>query len=202
MERIKRTIAPGWLKEKWKEWGEVWADKYERTKKSSSFRWRRNKKKGYDDLVQELSTMTQKHCSFCDAYPMGRRIPPTVEHFKPKTQFPLDAYKWENLFLCCGLCQEKGDEFDDGLLKPDEDYYSFDKYFDIDWVTGDLLPNKEALKEEQERAKITIELYRLNDNDKPKDRLEELKDFKNLKKWKDPDIDKFSYRFFIARGDV
>lgn len=84
--------------------GQAWQEKYQRTQQSSDFNWRKNQGKGYDDLLVKLSQMTQSHCSFCDAYPMGR-IPKTIEHFKPKTTFPLLAYQWENLFLCCGNCQ-------------------------------------------------------------------------------------------------
>jgi uncharacterized protein (TIGR02646 family) len=197
MERIERTDAPDWLKEKWQEWGEAWAAKYAKTKNSKSFKWRRYKKKGYDDLLRELSAMTQHHCSFCDAYPLGSRLKPTIEHFRPKTKFPLEAYKWENLFLCCCRCQEKGDTFDERLLKPDEDYYSFDKYFDIDWMTGRLKPNREASVEDQERAKTTIEYYKLNHNGKHIDRKRELRHFQQMT---DPDIDEFPYRFFIKRG--
>lgn len=199
MERIKRTDAPGWLKQKWKQWGEEWAAKYAKTNKSSSFRWRRYQNKGKKELQEKLSAMTQYHCSFCDAYPMRGRLEPTIEHFKPKTLFPLEAYKWENLFLSCRLCQGKGDKFDKRLLKPDEDDYSFDKYFDIDWVTGELIPNRDASPENRERAKITIELFRLNNNGKPDDRREELEKFEDMET---PDIDRFAYRFFIKRGQI
>lgn len=199
MEKIERTEAPGWLKEKWRQWGKDWAAKYAKTKKGSSFQWRSNKNKGYDDLLEKLSGMTQYHCSYCDAYPMKRRIPSTIDHFKPKTRFPKDAYKWENLFLCCGLCQKRYEAFDKRLLKPDENSYSFDKYFDIDWVTGELKPNRDASPEDQERAIITIKLFRLNDNGKPDDRREELEVFEQLET---PEIDKFSYRFFIKRGQL
>jgi uncharacterized protein (TIGR02646 family) len=197
MEKIERTNAPGWLNKNWKKWGADWATRYGTTQKSSSFQWRQFKKKGRKDLVRELAAMTRDHCSFCDAYPMGSRIPYTIEHFRPKTKFPQEAYKWENLFLCCGLCQEKGEEFDECLLKPDEDYYSFEKYFEIDWPTGELIPNVDASEEDQERARITIRLYRLNNNGKPEDRLEELEQFEQMNS---PDIDKFPYRFFIKRG--
>ncbi|MCX6582019.1 MAG: TIGR02646 family protein [Candidatus Aminicenantes bacterium] len=199
MEKIERTEAPGWLNEKWRQWGEEWAAKYAETRKSSSFQWRRNENKGHDDLVKKLSTMTQHHCSYCDASPMGPRIRCTIDHFKPKTRFPKDAYKWENLFLCCGLCQERYDAFDERLLKPDRDSYSFEKYFDIDWVTGELKPNRDASPEDQESAIITIKLFRLNDNGKPDDRREELEVFEKLET---REIDKFSYRFFIKRGQI
>jgi uncharacterized protein (TIGR02646 family) len=200
MERIERTDAPDWLKEKWQEWGEKWAARYAKTKTGKSFKWGGYNNKVYKDLLPVLSAMTKYHCSFCDAYPLGRRLEPTIEHFKPKTKFPGEAYKWENLFLCCRLCQKKGEAFDERLLKPDNEDYSFDKYFDIDWATGELIPNPDASADDRERARITINLYRLNDNGKPEDRLEELTQFDVLKELENLDIDKFSYRFFIKRG--
>ncbi|MCP4219955.1 MAG: TIGR02646 family protein [bacterium] len=197
MEKIKRPPAPAWLKEKWKEWGEKWAATYARTKKSTSFRWRTHQNKGRKELEKELSLMTQYHCSYCDTAPMGRRVRSTIDHFKPKTQFPLEAYKWENLFLSCDLCQGKNDTFDEGLLKPDEDSYDFDAYFDIDWKTGEIIPGRDATREDRERAQITITLFQLNDNGKPDDRLEELSKFLDMN---NPDINDFPYRFFIKRG--
>ncbi|MCP5049737.1 MAG: hypothetical protein GY940_21390 [bacterium] len=198
MEKIERTNSPGWLAEKWEEWGKEWKAKFD-ANKDEKFSWRQYKKKDRKALVQALSAMTQAHCSFCDAYHMGRRLKPTIEHFKPKYKFPLEAYKWENLFLACSLCQEKGDQFDEGLLKPDEAYYSFDKYFDIDWLTGELIPNKDASREDRERAKVTISLYQLNDHDKPEDRLEELEKFELIE---DYEINKLPYRFFLKRGSL
>ena len=197
MNRITRTPAPDWLEEKWEEWGRQWQNKYRKTKNPCKFRWRRNHKKGKDDLTRDLSKMTQLHCSFCDAYPMIKRLQPTIEHFRPKTKFPLLAYKWDNLFLCCGLCQEKGDRFDEKLLKPDANDYGFDTYFAIEWVTGELKPNPAASQTEQERAEITIKLYKLNEHGKPEDRLEELRKFEESNH---PDINNWSYRFFIERA--
>lgn len=194
-----RTPVPGWLKEKCKEWGEEWEKKYNATHKSSNFRWRQYQNNGYKELLKDLSSITNGHCSFCDAFPMGARVPATIEHFKPKTLFPLTAYMWDNLFLCCGNCQKKGEKFNNKLLKPDEDYYSFDEFFLIEWDTGKLIPNKSKSLEKQKSAKITIDLYRLNEDGKPEDRLMELQHFlndgnKNINEW--------AYRFFLERGAI
>ncbi len=192
MNKMYRTPIPEWLNEKHKEWGENWERNYSTKKK---FSWRQNKGKGSKDLQRELMHITKNHCSFCDAYPMGMRIAPTIEHFRPKTKFPLIAYQWENLFIACNLCQQKGNEFDERLLKPDTDDYDFDRYFDIKWDTGEIVPNPVATDYEQQCAQITISLYRLNRNGKPEDRLEELEKY-NPK----IEIDKWAYRFFIERG--
>jgi hypothetical protein len=49
--------------------------------------------------------------------------------------------------------KKKGDDFDENLLKPDDEDYDFDKYFDIRWDTGELIPNSDASYADQTRAK-------------------------------------------------
>lgn len=192
MERIIRTEAPDWLNENWREWGKQWK-KRRIENKQASFHWHRRG----DELRDKLCEMTQEHCSFCDAYSLPGDIEPTIEHFKPKSKFPLEAYKWQNLFISCRYCQGKNDRFDERLLKPDEIDYEFDKYFDIDFFKGILKPNEDASEKDQERAKITIEYYGLNKNSKPQRRKKWLKHFKNSKDWP---IDEAPYRFYIKRG--
>jgi uncharacterized protein (TIGR02646 family) len=197
MEKINRTKAPQWLAEKYKTWGRDWKSKYEDSGKSSDFRWRQHNKKSRNDLVDKLCVMTQYHCSFCDGYPMGSLIKETIEHFRPKTKYPLLAYYWQNLFICCCICQQKGDAFDKALLKPDVASYEFDHYFDIEWDSGKIIPNIDSSAPNQQRAQVTIALYKLNDNSKPEARKAALLHFQDTNS---PDIDSFSYRFFIKRG--
>jgi hypothetical protein len=49
-------------------------------------------------LLPLLKNQTQDHCSFCDAFPVDPPSIPTIEHFRPKTAFPREAFKWENLY--------------------------------------------------------------------------------------------------------
>ncbi|NQZ12170.1 MAG: hypothetical protein HRT35_33885 [Algicola sp.] len=203
MDKITRSAEPAWLAEKWQEWGEDLQAKYAEAGKASGFIWHQYNNQGYKTLVEALSAMTVRHCSFCDAFPMGSSIPNTIEHFKPKSIYPLFAYKWDNLFLCCGICQRKGDKFDEMLLKPDSDSYSFDDYFDIHWDTGELIPNRDASHEAQASALLTIELYQLNKNGKPSDRKRELTHYqlmKNSDSSMSLNIDEFSFRFYLTRG--
>lgn len=198
MEKIKRADSPDWLKQNWKQWGEEWASLCNKSTDSSSFKWKPNKE-GYNELLEILSKMTEYHCSYCDSYPMKKRIKSTIDHFKPKISYPLEAYRWENLFLCCHLCQERNNKYDPLLLKPDEYDFEFDRYFDIDWVTGEIIPNRIAPEEDRKRAELTIQLFKLNENGKPEDRMEELGKFQDSN---NRDIDKYSYRFYISRGIV
>lgn len=156
MIKINRLPAPEWLLENWEQWGKD----YEQSGKE--FRRRFGDKK-YKELTTLLKKMTNGHCSYCDSFPLGRRmIKDTIDHFKPKELFKLIAYLWENLFIACHYCQERGNKFDERLLKPDEADYDFDRYFTFDFTTFEIQPNKRASTADQERAQITINLFRLN----------------------------------------
>ncbi len=113
-------------------------------------------------LLLSLKEMTTDHCSFCDGYPFDMSKE-TIEHFRPKSLFPELAYTWNNLFYACDRCQEeKGEKFDDLLLKPDSTDYTFSRYFMVDYRTGELAPNPTASDTDQQRAQITIACYGLN----------------------------------------
>ncbi len=193
MEKIERLPGPGWLKKKSQKWRQE-CNVGNANPKSKDFGGKEKK-----EVVNTLSDMTKKHCSFCDGFPMGEMLQNTIEHFRPKSKFPELAFEWENLFLACGKCQSaKHDKFDEKLLKPDEKPYSFDKYFDVDTDTGKLKPNINASKEDQVRAKVTIELYGLNDLRRFA-RKRESKKYAALKK--DIHIDEWAFRSYIRRAD-
>jgi len=190
MKRFDRTSPPLWLDKKWEIWGMDWKNKYDKNRKANEFIWRKYKGFGYDDLIEKLGEMTQNHCSFCDAYPMFSRCKPAIEHFEPKTVNPLIAYKWDNLYISCYNCNSsKGDNFTDELLKPDTNDYQFSKYFVFNNFTGELEPNPYSSDLDKQRAEFTINLYGLNKNGKPNDRLEELEKINKA------NINKYSYRF-------
>ena len=200
MEKIVRSETPDWLAEKWEEWGVAWEEKYQRNQKSSEFSWRQHNGFGKDNLVEKLLLMTHDHCSFCGISRM-QVLQPTIEHFRPETVFPRLAYQWENLFISCHKCQEKGDSFDDKLLKPDDEDYDFDTFFDIDWETGKLEPSEVATLEQKARAKYTIEQYKLNDDGRPQARKDELETFQSSSLNLDNPY-KWAYRFYLMRGNL
>lgn len=95
-----------------------------------------------------LVGMTRKHCAFCDGPFVESRK--TIEHFKPKSRFPELAFTWGNLFPCCDKCQSsKLEKFDERLLKPDEDAYEFNRYFLVDYKTGEIQVSPLAGDQEQ-----------------------------------------------------
>ncbi len=191
--KLQRPEPPDILMQNW----EAWGLKYEQKKLQNSkheFQWRRNV---YPQLVDLLLAMTKKHCSFCDSSPMRSQIRETIEHFRPKEASPRLVYQWENLFACCDKCQNaKGKRFDEALLKPDEIEYEFNRYFFFDAQTGELGPQPQASPEDQKRAAVTIQLYRLNDFGRPDARLTVL-EMSSAIQYSNLTIDDFSYRFMF-----
>lgn len=207
MMKLHRPDAPDWLMKKWETWGEDYHQK-KSALPNHSFRWRTYQKMPVNQhLVPILREMTKDHCAFCDLLPV---VPYTIEHFRPKSdsRYYLLAYQWENLFICCGYCQQaKSELFDELLLKPDELTYEYNQYFLCDPVTGLLEPNPKATEADQARATVTINLYKLNDFGRPTHRKREIKKYA-LKERENSNIlgdtdnpnltmDDFSFRFMF-----
>lgn len=191
MRKLNRLEPPACLVENY--W--VWTQDFVLARQenpSFSFSWR--SKACYQTLRHVLFSMTQGRCSFCDGS-VGSESRETIEHFRPKSLFPDLAYTWTNLFICCDVCQGKGDSFDELLLKPDELDYSFTRYFINNYKTGALEPNPAASEADQKRAETTLKLYQLNKETRKLFRIRELKRF-NYKPEEDS-IDDFNYRFFL-----
>lgn len=186
MMKIERCPSPDWLETNSQKWGE----EYERTRSDN---WKSYKVKPVNrHLLPLLREMTNNHCSFCDDYPL-ETSGETIEHFRPKSTFPLLAYQWSNLFYCCNSCQnKKGDRFREELLKPDEEAYAFETYFIYDSITGEIKPNPACSTQNKERAEITIALYGLNKFGRPRFRKKYQQQFR---KTNDPDVQDFPYRF-------
>ena len=70
-----------------------------------------------------LATMSYQKCAYCET-PINAERSGQVEHFKPKSLFPLLAYEWDNYFLGCGGCNgAKSDKWPSGgigYVRPDE----------------------------------------------------------------------------------
>ena len=190
MMKQTRPQIPDWLNENWEKWG----NKYKENQiKGTKFNWfSHNGETVNHKLLPTLKIMTANHCSFCDGHPMTR-IGNTIEHFRPKSIFPELSYQWENLFLCCGNCQKKGDQFNELLLKPDEIDYEFHRYFDYNFETGCLRPNPYSDVKDQHRARITLIIYGLNNFDRPDDRRMTFNHYNTS----DIPLNERSYRFIF-----
>lgn len=162
MRKFERGEEPDFLADKWERWGLEW-DGRRADNPAAQFHWHEiNGEKVNQKLLPLLKLQTQNHCSFCDAFPVAPPSIDTIEHFRPKTAFPKDAYRWANLYFCCMHCQQKGEAFDEALLCPDAVDYEFDRYFRWDFTTGEMKINDLASLPDRHRAQVTIDLYRLN----------------------------------------
>jgi len=163
MRPFKRGTTPRILKERGEEWAKAWE---RRQKAGGEFFWPSvDGQKVNRAILPALEEQTQSHCSFCDAYPVSPPSLETIEHFRPKGRFPLEAFTWENLYYCCDFCQNhKRDKVDEErlLLRPDDPAYRFDDYFSWNFLSGELLPNPNATPENRGRAQVTIDTYGLN----------------------------------------
>ena len=199
MMKLHRPNPPDWLATKSQSWGL----KYE-TRKSANpdckFNWPTYRKVRINlHLLPLLIEMTSDHCSFCDGYPMRSFGGNSIEHFKPTSdpQYCRLVCQWENLFLCCYVCQgAKHEKFNDALLKPDEFGYEFNRYFVFDFATGIINPNPASDEAEQTRAKITIELYGLNRFDRPETRKQIFAQSTSIQT-SDNDRSSYPYRFMF-----
>ena len=191
MRKLTRTAAPDCLQCN----AVKWADDYVKSRANNpklKFSWRDNV--CYQAIRSALTRMTQQHCAFCDG-PIGSESRKTVEHFRPKSQFPELAFAWDNLFPCCDVCQSiKREQYDEALLKPDALDYIFHHYFTVNYHTGEIEPSPHADATAQHRAKITLGLYGLNAPERKTMRLREWQFYSY-----DPNqhIDDFNYRYFL-----
>lgn len=193
MMPMLRTLAPQCLKDNCKKWGKEYKQKLNNPNVNDKLSW----KGKYEEISGELFAITKNHCCFCDLHPL-KASGATVEHFRPKSKYPLLSYVWENLFYCCVNCQKKGNRFplDYRLLKPDEISYSFNHYFVFSFSTGIIKPNPACSFKEQKRAENTIGLYRLNKYGRPEARISEHKKFLDAN---NPDLENYSYRFILQQ---
>lgn len=194
MRKLTRNTQPDCLAQNEQVWTSDFVTNRQQYPKYK-FRWR--SQPCYQNMRSQLVQMTQYHCAFCDGF-IGAESRETIEHFQPKSQFPQLAYQWDNLFPCCDVCQSnKGEKFNALLLKPDELTYQFEAYFIANYHTGELEASPSASTTDQERAKITIDLYGLNCNARKVARKREAEKYFKRTASDDYDLNDFPYRYFL-----
>lgn len=195
MRRQSRTEAPEFLKSRWEPWGREWEENLGKAK-PSNWNWRQvDGQKINHLLLPLLKAQAGDHCSFCDAHPVSPPSNETIEHFRPKSKFPLMAWHWENLYFACDFCQSrKGQQWEDGLLSPDSEAYVFGEFFWADATTGRIEVRPGISEEKERQAECTLRLYGLNEGGHPSSRLAAQERRSALPDW---DIDRFPYRDFL-----
>ncbi len=197
MKKQIRPAQPQWLADNYKKWATAWA---KLQKKGGTFQWAWHPIHKVERVNKEITKilldgMTQGHCSFCDAFPI-ETTGVTLEHFKPKSKYPLLAYTWNNLYPCCNKCQEKGDFYSWLLINPDNPRYDFWDYFIYEASSGMILVNEAEDKSHLDRARAfaTIKIYGLNDHSRPEMRK---RIYKQLLKADPADYKDYAYRFLM-----
>jgi uncharacterized protein (TIGR02646 family) len=193
MMPFNRSSAPQILKDNYKRFGKRW-EKRKKANPNAQFTWGKGV---YVVILPQLLIDSNNHCAFCDLRPL-RQMGATIEHFNPKSLFPLLAYFWYNLFPCCGNCQKKGELFSELLLKPDIEGFEFNDYFIYNYSTGELEANPSVSEQNQDCAEETRKLYRLNDFERPEERKQVLELYLKLQQT-GAILDKndFSFRFML-----
>lgn len=168
MRKFVREPAPDYLTLGCERWNERWQERRGQSPKAQ-FHWPRVDGTplnqlliGADNAPGPLKRQTDAHCSYCDQFPISPPGTETIDHFKPKSRFPGEAFSWENLYFACNHCQGRGEAWDEKLIRPDDAGFEFSRYFIWDYTNGELLPNPAATADDQARAACTIESFRLN----------------------------------------
>ncbi len=193
--KIVKASAPEFLRSNYKKWGKRYKAKRKNPVKSNEFIWAIHEGQKVNVLLLPfLRIETNSHCSFCDGFPL-ETTGETIEHFRPKASFHLLSYVWINLFYCCKYCNEnKRENPERHLLKPDNINYNFEKYFLFDYDSGKIEVNPALSVVEKSRAENTIIIYGLNKYNRPYRRKFYLKLFQQMQ---NPEIEDFPYRFIF-----
>lgn len=109
------------------------------------------------DLYEAYSGICAYACTWIPLVTGGK----TVEHFKPKSKHPLEAYCWENYRLVCLLLNgRKGDHED--VLDP---FTLREGWFAIDFPSLMIFPGERLAEEEAQKVVKTINRLKLNDDE-------------------------------------
>ena len=196
--KLKRPEAPAFLTSNYKKWGKRYKAKRDNPAKSNEFKWATYQYTKVNKLLLSIlrDNVNNAHCSFCDGFPLDS-TGETIEHLRCVSTYPLLSYYWQNLFYCCKYCNEhKQENPEKKLLRPDSFDYEFEKYFIFDPDTGkiNVNPDPNLSDLERENASNIINLYGLNEYNRPFRRKFYLKQFQKME---NPEIEDFPYRFIL-----
>lgn len=199
IEIFKRVQSkPEILGLKYQEWTDSFIEKKKQNPKHKHS-WVQDKVNYHPQFYNALGKLTAYHCSYCDEFPIDQRVK-QIDHFKPVSDFNHLVYEWSNLYLSCVGCNfAKKAKYNDLLLRPDAENYVPSDYFLFDTTTGEILINERKGHDYIERAKITRDIFDLNNPSIVEKRLKAVNNFIRDKKLGENsfDIDNYDYRNFI-----
>jgi uncharacterized protein (TIGR02646 family) len=119
------------------------------------------------EIKDSLLKSSHKKCAFCECIP-GESGYPEIDHFKPKSRYPFNAFDWDNLLPVCKICNTTKHNHDtaaEPIINPyetdPETVFEYD-CFSIKAKPGTLF----------EKAHRTIDVCKLNDMRLKNQRLE------------------------------
>jgi uncharacterized protein (TIGR02646 family) len=154
--QLQRGPTPSfWTREQVKSWTKRWLAK---DCEANRWSWPQYLGKKLNQHAREaMESWHHSKCAFCEA-PLSQGW---VEHFRSKTQYPLAAFVWLNLFLSCEECnQAKGVGDHQGCLKPDREDPT--DYLWVNPISRKIEPKPGISEAGRQRAARTIELFRLD----------------------------------------
>ncbi len=172
MRRYTREASPDFLTTRWEQWGERYKNNRIRSY-GFVFKWPTFQGKKINTLLEPaLSNQTDGHCSFCDTYPdRGKEY--SIDHFKPKSnpEYYNIVCQWENLYICCHNCQRsKVEQFNENILRPDSEEYSFEDYYIYNYSTHEIDIRPDISDSKKIKALATREIFGFNHGENPKAR--------------------------------
>lgn len=167
MIRVSRLSKPGILEKNEADW--IAAIKEAKTKEEKNRCISRYK---HHQIKARLIEVFHGKCAFCESY-IGNVDYGAIDHFKPKSAFPEEAVKWENMLLSCNKCNGKGQKGeawpleDEGgfLINPCDEQPS--DFFDFEF---DEMTFMTIVKPKTIRGETSERIYGLNKITLVKDR--------------------------------
>ena len=172
MIKVQRTPKPEILRRNEAKWTkEILSAKTPEARHKAIERYR------HEGIKNVLVEMFAGKCAYCESKILHIDYG-DIEHFKPKSKYPKEAVKWENLLLSCKRCNSaayKGDKFpsqsEGGLLvnpcddEPNDHFrFEFDKEMQLAIVIG-----------KTKRGETSEKIYGLNKPDLLKQRSTQIR---------------------------
>lgn len=200
MRKFTRIEAPDFLNKKWEKWGKRYKKNRE-INSSFSFQWPTHKGQKINTILEPfLAKQTENHCSYCDNFPI-RSKEDSIDHFKPKSrpEYYELVCQWDNLYYCCQNCQQyKLEQYNQYILRPDSNNFSFEDYFIYSYNSHELIPHPALTASERRKAQTTIDIFGLNDKGHIAARRISLERYEGKKNsGENIEINDFPYRFTI-----
>lgn len=154
-----------------------------------------------------LFKMSNGKCCYCEVKLAEEGKDMHVEHFHPKSKYPDEVVKWENLLPACKRCngsKSTHDTYKEEIIKPCEDNPKDYLYMSNYWYKC-----KNTSEKDRKKAKDTIDVLSLNDLDglimprvrignKVEEKIEQLLD--KMQEYKDASERKIQQRNKIVNG--